>query len=77
MTSKLKTIMADVFNVDEKSITGHTKQNDFQQWDSLKHISLISAFEEEFNITIEPEEISVMTDFKSIENIIISKLAKK
>ncbi len=69
--------MAGIFDVDEKLITDHLKQNEFQQWDSLKHISLISAFEDEFDITIEPEEISAMTDFKSIVNIINSKLASK
>ncbi len=69
--------MAGIFDVDEKLITDHLKQNELQQWDSLKHISLISAFEDEFDITIEPEEISAMTDFKSIVNIINSKLASK
>lgn len=39
-----------------------------ENWDSLQHLSLITAFEEEFNIVLDPDEITLMN--KGIKYII-------
>ena len=40
----------------------------------MNHLNLIVEFETEFEITIEPEEMGIMKDFKTIETIISRKL---
>lgn len=44
-----------------------------RNWDSLEHISLISAMEEEFDIIFEPEEIVEMIHYENIIIIIQQK----
>ncbi len=70
--SKVRTIMENLFEV---KVSGNNfSQDDIDNWDSLKHLSLVVALEETFNISIEPEEIEIMTDFASIVKIIDQKL---
>ena len=49
-------------------------QKNCDKWDSMNHLNLIVEFETEFEITIEPEEMGIMKDFKTIETIITRKL---
>ncbi|HRS19664.1 MAG TPA: acyl carrier protein [Bacteroidales bacterium] len=49
-------------------------QKNCDKWDSMNHLNLIVEFETEFEITIEPEEMGIMKDFKTIETIISRKL---
>lgn len=39
-------------------------------WDSLKHIEVIMTLEEEFDISINPQDIQKLTSFKAIAEII-------
>ena len=40
------------------------KYNEIPEWDSIGHMSLISALEEEFKITIETDDIVDLSSFK-------------
>ena len=44
-----------------------------QAWDSLKHMELIVAFEEEFGIEFEEDEMIEMTSFANIISIVKSR----
>ena len=67
-------IMAKVMEVSESNIKNETNQDNINQWDSLKHIALISELEEVFQIEISPEEsVEKFTNFKSIVSFIEKK----
>lgn len=36
--------------------------DNLENWDSLQHLSLVTAIEEEFNIILKPEEITLMNN---------------
>ena len=55
------------YEVNENSKLGE------ETWDSLAHINLFMAIEEEFNIKFTPEEIMKTTTIKDILNLIESK----
>ena len=44
--------------------------NEIAEWDSLKHIQLLSELEEELNISLEYEEIATMTSIKKIDEVL-------
>ena len=48
-------------------------QNNCEEWDSLHHLQLIVALESEFDVILEPEEISEMQDFETVLTIISQK----
>lgn len=72
MEDRIIEIMKDVFNTEH--ITPATTQMNCEKWDSLRHLNLVIELENEYDIELEPEEISGMTSVKFIENIISRKL---
>ena len=67
---KLKKIMSIVFTIDESKIDINTSNQNVEAWDSLKHLSLILAIEDEFNIRFTNKETTLINDFKTIMDIL-------
>ena len=70
MEQKLKQIMSNLFGIEEDEITDESSIHSIEKWDSLKHINLIIAIEEEFGISIDEEEMVEMTRFDKIKRIL-------
>lgn len=68
--AKIQQIMADVFNISVNGITEESSQDTVEAWDSLKHLDLVVALEEEFDISIPVEEIGTMVSFKLVSFIV-------
>ena len=73
MKEKIKKVIASVFKIDKDSITDDFNQQNFEKWDSLQHINIVVALEEEFNISIEPDEIIEIVSIQKIEEVIKRK----
>lgn len=70
--ARLETIFEDVF--DEKIVlTANTTADDVDDWDSLTHITLISAVEDEFGIKFKMKEVSTMKNVGEMVSIIIER----
>ena len=69
-TERIKKIMSIVFEISENSITENSSADSIENWDSLRHLSLILGLEEEFDITIPDEEVGNLINFKLIELIV-------
>jgi acyl carrier protein len=68
---RIKTIMAEVFEIDINNINDNTSQKNLDAWDSLQHLNLIVEIEDQFDLSFEPEDIGEMTSLeKIIENIV-------
>lgn len=65
-----KQVMADVFDMPAETILENVSQDNLEGWDSLKHLDLVVALEEEFEITIPVEEVGNLISFKLIVVII-------
>lgn len=75
MESKITDLFATILQISPEDITDDTTPEDIAQWDSFKHMMLISSFEEEFDISIEPEEIVDMyNSYAVFKAAIITKL---
>jgi acyl carrier protein len=73
----IKQIMADVFEKSEEQISIDSTQDDIDSWDSIKHLNLIVALEEEFGIELPIEEIGNLISFKLINIIVKEQLQNK
>tara|TARA_Y100000294_G_C8465378_1_gene300425 strand:- start:630 stop:863 length:234 start_codon:yes stop_codon:yes gene_type:complete len=60
--SKYLAIFKEAFNV--KEISEDTKYNEIPEWDSIGHMTLMSALEEKFKISIDTDDI---VDFSSVK----------
>ena len=73
MKEDIKKLMAEAFLTKIENIFDNISQENFPQWDSLKHLNLVVALEEKFALSFEPEEIAEM---KSLDKI-MTMIAKK
>ncbi len=75
INDKVLKIIADILNLKlEKIKKNNSLKNEFTEWDSLKHISIVAALEDYFDIQFEPEEISEINNVEKIVKIIYEKL---
>lgn len=74
MENQIKNVMSSVLGIESSEINENTTQNTIEQWDSLKHMNLIVAFEEEFNIEFTNEDIMEMVSYPLIKIIIEEKV---
>lgn len=66
MGDMIKTIMAQVFQIDAASIAADTSPESVERWDSLKHMQLIMALEDEFGIQFPDELIPELLSYAVI-----------
>tara|TARA_X000000950_G_C13781414_1_gene605267 strand:+ start:142 stop:384 length:243 start_codon:yes stop_codon:yes gene_type:complete len=57
-------VFKDSLNLDDSKFSEKIKYNDVEEWDSIGHMTLISALEEEFKITFETDDIIDFSSFK-------------
>ena len=67
-------IMKDV--LDEQDINIDSTQDSLENWNSLRHLNLVSELEDEFDVEFEPEEIAEMKSVKAILELINTKKSK-
>jgi acyl carrier protein len=73
MESRIKKVMGDVFNIGVDTINNDSSPDNIENWDSLKHMNLIVALEEEFEVEFDDEEIVDSMNYALILNILKSK----
>lgn len=71
---KIRNLMAIVFEIDINKIKDNADPSGIETWDSLKHMSLIVALEEEFDIIFTDEEMMELLNFELITRIVFEKL---
>ena len=72
---KIKEVMSAVFEIPIESIADDASSDNIENWDSLRHLNLILALEEEFGVSIPDEEVGNLVNYKLIE-LVINDLLK-
>ncbi len=67
VVNRLKKCMAAVLEISEEEIHDESSVDNLETWDSLRHINLIIALEQEFGISFPDEEVVFLTSVKFIE----------
>ena len=71
---KLNEVFCDVFDDDSIVINEAMTANDIEAWDSLIHITLISAVEDEFDIKFSMKEVVGMKNIGEMADIIVREI---
>ena len=61
---KYRKVFSKSLSVEKTKVNEKLKYNDIPEWDSIGHMTLMSGLEEEFNISLETDDI---VDFSSFE----------
>jgi acyl carrier protein len=63
-------IVAELFTVPIETIAPESSPHTIGGWDSVGHLNLVLALEEEFSIAFSPEQIEGMTDVHKITALV-------
>ena len=73
--AKLLSVFKDVFDDRRIKIDDNTTSNNIVGWDSLMHIQLIDAVQDEFNVKFAVEDVANLKNVGELVNLIL-KLSK-
>ncbi len=71
---RVKELMSDILGLNPDEIEASTSMDNVAAWDSLNHINLCLAMEQEFGIALEVEEIESMLSYCDILDIVLQKV---
>lgn len=72
MSEAIKQVMAQVLQIDAASIDEGTSTDSVDRWDSLRHMQLILALEDEFDIQFPDEMIPDLLNYAALEEAVSS-----
>jgi acyl carrier protein len=72
--SRIQRNVADVFQIPLESVRPETSPDTIGTWDSLQHLNLVLALEQEFGLQFTPEEIEQLLSVELIEALLDEKL---
>lgn len=73
MNPELKEFLLRILGIKESEFNMSMKMENVSQWDSLKHMELVTQFEDEFDVQLTMEEIATMTTFSQISEVFEAK----
>lgn len=73
--STLNEVFRDVFDDESITVNDATTSDDIEEWDSLEHINLIAAVEQEFGMKFSMGQVVTMKNVGEMADIILSQTA--
>ena len=67
-------VLSSLFNLPPERLGDHSSRATLEQWDSLKHMHLVLALEEEFGIEFSDDEIGDLDTAARLKAAIAEKL---
>ena len=75
MENRVKDIISAVLGISMEKINNDLSPDTIESWDSLGHMNLVVALEEEFNVQFSDEEIVEMMNLQLIVEILKEKIS--
>ena len=69
----LNSAFSDVFSVNEEKLNESFINVNVDGWDSIRHLTLVTAIEDAFDIMFDPEDIIAITSYKTAKEVLSSK----
>jgi acyl carrier protein len=73
----LQLVMCTMLKVNASAIGDDSSMDNIPSWDSLAHMNLVLALEEEFKVTIPDEDAGDITSYKLIKLVLNDLLSQK
>mgnify|MGYP000035076657 CR=1 FL=1 len=71
---RIRNVMAIVFGIEADQVKDNAEPGVIESWDSLRHMGLIVALEEEFDITFTDDEMTELLNLELITSILSDRL---
>lgn len=73
---RVRQIAADLFAVPVDGLTEESSPDSIGSWDSLNHLNLVLALEQEWGIQFSPEEMEQLLSMARIARVVAGKLGE-
>lgn len=73
LLKKLQEIFRDIFDDESLEIEDSTNSSDIEDWDSLNHINLVVAIENEIEIKFSFEELAILKNVGGMVDLMMKK----
>jgi len=73
---RVRAISADVFQVPASQITFNSSPQTVESWDSLQHLNLVLALEQQFGIQFDLEEMELMKTIGTVVDLVAARTEK-
>ena len=74
LEDRIKNSMSAVFEIPADRINDESSPDTIGSWDSLKHMNMVVALEEEFNVQFTDDNIIELINMKLIKAVLLEKL---
>jgi acyl carrier protein len=71
---RTRRIVADIFRVPLEQVRPESSPDTIETWDSLHHLDLVLAIEQEFDVQFTPEEIEQLLSVELVAALVTVKL---
>jgi acyl carrier protein len=72
---QIRDLFAALLQVSPDEVRDETRPASLERWDSMQHLILVSGFEEEFGLDIDPEQaVEMYKDFATFKRIVLHYL---
>jgi acyl carrier protein len=72
---KLKDVLAEILEVDPSEIHEDSSMDTIESWESIRHMNLILAIEEEFGVAIPDDEAANLTSY-ALLRVVLNELTE-
>jgi len=76
VVEKVKQLISDIMQCPVEEISLETTSRDVAMWDSMNHLNLVMAIEQEYRVRFTPDEIQRMLSVQAILDEIGKRLPK-
>jgi acyl carrier protein len=75
---RIRELFATILQISPERISDASEPGSLDAWDSMQHLILVSGFEEEFGVDVDPEEaVDMYKDFATFKKVMLQKLDAK
>ena len=75
LAERVKGVLADVFEVDAGALSPESSPATVEAWDSLRHVNMVIALEQEFGVQLAAEEIEQAMSVDAVCRLMAGKVA--
>ena len=74
---RIKMIFCEELGLANQDVDDSTAYDSTDAWDSLKHLQMVTRFEEEFDIELPVDDVIDMSTFRKVKEILKGKIHEK
>jgi acyl carrier protein len=74
MEENLREVFVRTLKINSAEVIDSLSYNEIPEWDSLAHMILVAAIEEEFDIMIDVDDVIAMSSFLEAKTIVAKNL---